>query len=80
LRRAAWLILLGEARSSFYFEYAVQTNEAFRSTGARQDAETLHGIDPGFIIVRVAQNSVRLPSIYPKLISRANLLAPRLFY
>ncbi len=29
--------------------------EAFRSTGARQDAETLHGIDPGLIIVRVAQ-------------------------
>ena len=27
---------------------------AFRSTGARQHAETLHSIDPGLIIVRVA--------------------------
>jgi hypothetical protein len=27
---------------------------AFRSTGARQHVETLHGIDPGLIIVQVA--------------------------
>ncbi len=26
---------------------------AFLSTGARQHAETLHGVDPGLIIVRV---------------------------
>ncbi len=74
---------------------------AFRSTGARQHVETLHGIDPGLIIVRVtsfrrplvpflptafvdtatsclqSKNVARLPSIHPKLISRANLLAPR---
>jgi hypothetical protein len=73
---------------------------AFRSTDARQHVETLHGIDPGLIIIRVAlfrqplgtfhqqlsstprhragkKKVVRLPSIYPKLILRANLLTPR---
>ena len=36
-------------------EMAVGIMAAFRSTGARQHAETLHGIDPGLMIVRVAQ-------------------------
>jgi hypothetical protein len=81
-------------------QIAVGVMAAFRSTGARQHAETLHGIDSGLIIVRVAQfrrplgtftssfrrhrdivsakqNVVLLPSIYPKLISHANLLATR---
>jgi hypothetical protein len=34
---------------------AVGVMAALRSTGARQHAETLHGIYPGLIIVRVAQ-------------------------
>jgi hypothetical protein len=34
---------------------AVGFMAAFRSTGARQDAEALQGIDPGLIIIRVAQ-------------------------
>ncbi len=72
---------------------------AFRSTGVRQHAETLHGIDPDLTVVEwhhfvdrsahftnsfrrhrdivQSKNVVRLPSIYPKLISRAILLAPR---
>ena len=35
-------------------QMAVGLLAAFRSTGARQHVETLHGIDSGLIIVRVA--------------------------
>ncbi len=53
---------MGEAGFLFLYECAVYTMrsqmavgivKAVRSTGARQHAETLRGIDPGLIIVRV---------------------------
>ncbi len=81
----------------------VDVMAAFRSTGARQHAEMLHGIEmtpvsASFewrhfvdhsalftysfrrhhgIVSAKQKNVVRFPSIYPKFISRANLLAPR---
>jgi hypothetical protein len=55
--------LTGRSLVFIHFECAVYTMRgkmtvgfmaAFRSTGARQRVETLYGIDPGLIIVRVA--------------------------
>jgi hypothetical protein len=37
---------------------------AFRLKGARQHAETLHGIDPGLIIVRVALHFVGRSALF----------------
>jgi hypothetical protein len=48
---------------------AVGFMAAFRSTGARQYAKTLHGIDPGLIIVRVAQFRRPLRTFHQKLSS-----------
>jgi hypothetical protein len=65
LRRTAWFYLTGQSRVfiPFYMCRAVYTmrdklavgiKAAFRSTGARQHVETLHGIDSGLIIIPVA--------------------------
>jgi hypothetical protein len=51
------------------FEWSNFVNRSSRSTGARQHAETLHGIDPGLFIVRVAQFRRPLGTFYQQLSS-----------
>ena len=75
-RRAARSLELGEAGSSLLIKCAVYTLRIDMAAwcygnlsldGARQHFETLHGIGPGFIIVRVAPFRRPLGTFHPQL-------------